>query len=187
MAPAFARAAAWPAADSARHARFCCNPVAGFLPVQRKVRWGTPSASRQSRDRARLARGFAPQAVIDGDGEQPRAASCAPGASAPPAPAARWNRDRRRRRGRERAHRASGSNSVFASAAETGAASSAADTLLFSLDTLLHAGRCTGKFAQDLTERRAGGFLLAERGERLSEPQQRVRRLGRSPHIWSRR
>src|SRR6185503_6095846 len=73
---------------------------------------------------------------------------------------------------------ASGANSVFASAAETGAASSAADTLLFSLDTLLHTGRCTGKLAQDLAERRAGGFLLAERGKRLSKPQQRVRRLG---------
>src|SRR6476619_7465830 len=73
---------------------------------------------------------------------------------------------------------ASGSNSVFASAAETGAASSAADTLLFSLDTLLHTGRCTGKLAHDLAERRAGGFLLAERGKRLSKPQQRVRRLG---------
>src|SRR3954447_2608745 len=73
---------------------------------------------------------------------------------------------------------ASGSNSVFASAAETGAASSAADTLLFSLDTLLHTGRCTGKLAQDLAERRAGGLLLAERGKRLSKPQQRVRRLG---------
>src|SRR3954454_15836954 len=73
---------------------------------------------------------------------------------------------------------ASGSNSVFASAAETGAASSAADTLLFSFHTLLHTGRCTGKLAHDLAERRAGGFLLAERGKRLSQPQQRVRRLG---------
>src|SRR6476660_2072923 len=72
---------------------------------------------------------------------------------------------------------ASGSNSVFASAAETGAASSAADTLLFSLDTLLHARRCTGKFTQDFAERRAGRFLLAERGKRLPKPQKCVGRL----------
>src|SRR5262249_15324520 len=69
---------------------------------------------------------------------------------------------------------ATGSTSVFASAAEPGAVSSATDTLLFSLDALLHARRCARVLAQDLAERRAGRLLLAERGERLSEAQQRI-------------
>src|SRR6266508_2332903 len=73
---------------------------------------------------------------------------------------------------------ARGPNSVFASAGETGAASSAADTLLFPLDALLQARRCAGKLARDLAERRAGRFLLAERGERLPEAEQRVGRPG---------
>src|SRR5207245_15111 len=47
---------------------------------------------------------------------------------------------------------ASGANNAFASAAESGAASSAADTLLFSLDPLLHRGRCAWKFAQEAME-----------------------------------
>src|SRR5882757_8329112 len=67
-------------------------------------------------------------------------------------------------------------NSAFASAAETGAAS-AADTLLFPVDALLHADRRARIFAQDLAERRTGRFLLAERRERLPEPQQGVGRL----------
>src|SRR5262245_17789345 len=70
---------------------------------------------------------------------------------------------------------ANGSNSAFASAAET--ASSAAGTLLFSLDPLLHARRGARKFAQHLAERRAGRLLLAEHGERLSEAAQRIGRL----------
>src|SRR5262249_12379509 len=74
--------------------------------------------------------------------------------------------------------RASGANNLFASAAETGAASSAADTLLFSLDPLLHRGRCARKFAQDFSERCAGRLLLAERGKRLSQAQKRIGRLG---------
>src|SRR5580704_2694703 len=69
-------------------------------------------------------------------------------------------------------------NSVLASAAETGAAASAADTLLFPIDTLLHAERRAGIFAQHLSERRAGGFLLAQHGERLAETQQRIGRPG---------
>src|SRR5262249_23781503 len=74
--------------------------------------------------------------------------------------------------------RASGASNAFASAAETGAASSAADTLLFSLDPLPHRGRRARKFAQDFSERRAGRLLLAERGKRLSEAQKRIGRLG---------
>src|SRR5262245_5538424 len=73
---------------------------------------------------------------------------------------------------------ANGSNSVFASAAETGAASSAADTLLLSLDALPYARGCAREFTQDFAERRAGRLLLAERGERLPEPKQRIGRLG---------
>src|SRR6202030_4175245 len=68
--------------------------------------------------------------------------------------------------------------SVLASAAETGAARSAADTLLFPVDALLHAERRAGIFAQHLSERRAGGLFLAQHRERLAEPQQRVARLG---------
>src|SRR4030095_8351289 len=72
----------------------------------------------------------------------------------------------------------SGVNNAFASAAETGAASSAADTLLFSLDSLLHRRRRARELAQHFAERRAGRFLLAERGERLTEAQKRMGRFG---------
>jgi hypothetical protein len=70
---------------------------------------------------------------------------------------------------------ASGSYSVFASLAET--APSAADTLLFPLDALLHDRGGARKFAHDFAERRARRFLLAERGQRLPEAQERVRGL----------
>src|SRR5262249_59474601 len=69
--------------------------------------------------------------------------------------------------------RASGANNAFASAAETGAASSAADTLLFSLDPLPHRGRRARKLAHDFSARRARRLLLAEHGQRLSQAQQR--------------
>src|SRR6266404_5892837 len=68
-------------------------------------------------------------------------------------------------------------NSVFASATETGAAS-AADTLLFPINALLHAHRRARIFARDLGERRAGRFLLAQGRERLAEAEQRIGRLG---------
>src|SRR5262245_29341669 len=71
-----------------------------------------------------------------------------------------------------------GANSAFASAAETGAASSAADTLLFSLDPLLHRRRRAREFAHHFAERPAGRLLLAERGERLPEAQKRIRCFG---------
>src|SRR5262245_66543147 len=71
---------------------------------------------------------------------------------------------------------ANGSSSAFASTAVT--ASSAAGTLLFSLDPLLHARRGARKFAQHLAERRAGRLLFAEHGEGLSEAEQRIGRLG---------
>src|SRR5215471_2444463 len=74
--------------------------------------------------------------------------------------------------------RRSEANSAFASAAETGAAASAVDTLLFSLDPLLHPRRRAGEFARHFAERCAGRLLLAERGERLSQPQKRVGGLG---------
>src|SRR5439155_22424179 len=69
------------------------------------------------------------------------------------------------------------SNSASASAIET-AAASAADTLLFPVNALLHADRGARILAQNLAERGAGGFLLAQRSERLPEPQQRFGRLG---------
>src|SRR3984957_5680838 len=69
-------------------------------------------------------------------------------------------------------------NSVLASAAETGAARSAADTLLFPVDALLHAERGARIFAQHLAQRRAGRLLLAQHRERLTQPQQRVGRPG---------
>src|SRR6266540_1375133 len=72
----------------------------------------------------------------------------------------------------------SGANSAFASAAETGAASSAADTLLFSLDPLLHRRRRAWELAQHFAERCAGRFLLAERGERLPKAQKRIGSFG---------
>src|SRR5262249_29908875 len=74
--------------------------------------------------------------------------------------------------------RRSEANSAFASAAETGAAASAVDTLLFSLDPLLHPRRRAGEFARDFAERCAGRLLLAERGERLSQAQKRIGGLG---------
>src|SRR6478752_582860 len=62
-------------------------------------------------------------------------------------------------------------NRRSASAASIGL--SAADTLLFPLDRLLDARRCARIFAGDLTEGGAGQFFFIERGERLSQPQQR--------------
>src|SRR5215475_2993308 len=70
------------------------------------------------------------------------------------------------------------SNSVLASAPETGSASSAVDTLLFPVDPLLHADRSARIFAQDFAERCAGGLFLTHGGERLAEPEQRVGRPG---------
>src|SRR5436853_1263673 len=69
-------------------------------------------------------------------------------------------------------------NSVCASAAETGAAWSAAGTLLFPIHALLHAERHPRIFAQHLCERCAGRLLFAKHRERLTKPQQRVGRLG---------
>src|ERR1700674_3980536 len=68
-------------------------------------------------------------------------------------------------------------SSASASDAETGVSSSAFDTLLFPLDALLHGDRGARIFAADLAESGAGRFLLVERGQRLAEPQQRVRCL----------
>src|SRR5882724_11406084 len=69
-------------------------------------------------------------------------------------------------------------NSACASPAETGAASSAVDTLLFPLDALFHVHRGARIFAQDFAERRTSRFLFAQRRQRLPEPQQRIGRLG---------
>src|SRR5262245_10573705 len=69
-------------------------------------------------------------------------------------------------------------NSVSASLEVIGSVRSAAGTLLGRRHALLHAARGLGIFAADLAERGAGRLALAERGERLAEPQQRVGRLG---------
>src|ERR1700761_5278218 len=53
---------------------------------------------------------------------------------------------------------------------------SAMGTLLFPLHVLLHRQRSARIFAQHFAERSARGFLLAERRERLAEPQQRIGR-----------
>src|SRR5688572_14971439 len=66
----------------------------------------------------------------------------------------------------------------FASATETGFASSAADAFLLTVDALSDANRGARVLAQDFRERSAGGFLLSQRRERLPEPQERVGRLG---------
>src|SRR5687767_4044392 len=69
-------------------------------------------------------------------------------------------------------------NKSLASTTESGCAevaALAADTLLFRRHVLLHVGRGSSVFAADLAPGGAGGFLFAERGERLSKPQQRLR------------
>src|SRR5215213_1316703 len=67
-------------------------------------------------------------------------------------------------------------NSAAASETETGS-SDAADTLLFPLRRLLHVRGRLRILAGNFAERCAGRLLLVQRGERLAEPQQRVRRL----------
>src|SRR5579859_1768192 len=54
-------------------------------------------------------------------------------------------------------------------------AASAVGTLLFPLHVLLHGKRRARIFAHHFAERSTGGFLLAERRQRLAEPQQRIR------------
>src|SRR6202035_2940821 len=63
-------------------------------------------------------------------------------------------------------------NSAFASASPT--LPSAAGTLLFPVDALLHAHRGARIFAQHLAERSAGRLLFAKRRKRHAEPQQRI-------------
>src|SRR5436190_107459 len=64
--------------------------------------------------------------------------------------------------------------SVSASAIES-AAKSAADTLLFPVDGLLHARRRAWIFAQDLAEGGTSCFPFTERRQRLPKTQKRVR------------
>src|SRR5690348_11224856 len=68
-------------------------------------------------------------------------------------------------------------NSALNSSSPT--AASAVGTLLFPLHVLLHRKRSARIFAHHLAERSARGLLLAERRQRLSEPQQRIRRASR--------
>src|ERR1051325_2423890 len=66
--------------------------------------------------------------------------------------------------------------SVLSSDAET-AFASAVRTLLFLRHAALHTRGRARIFAPDLGQRRASCFLLVHRGERLTKPQERVRRL----------
>src|SRR5262245_50818354 len=177
MVPAFADLAAAASNRYRAERAACCNPVAGFLPFQRTVRWGTPRwrarrlTARASPADARRKPWSTVTAMSFGpclNALRQRAISINSAVESGPPETARTRAETR----------ASGANNAFASAAETGAASSAADTLLFSLDPLLHRGRCARKFAQDFSERRAGRLLLPERGKRLSEAQKRIGCLG---------
>src|SRR5690349_9653789 len=56
---------------------------------------------------------------------------------------------------------------------------SALRPLLLAVDRGFDAGGSARIFAADLAEGGAGGLLLLQRGERLAEPQQRIRSLGR--------
>src|SRR5579872_2063732 len=69
------------------------------------------------------------------------------------------------------------SNNAFASSSRS--ASSAMATLLFSIHRLLYVGGSMRIFAQNFAERRTGGFLLAQSGQRLAEPQQGLGRARR--------
>ena len=57
-----------------------------------------------------------------------------------------------------------------------GAAASAADAFLLTVDALPDRDRGARIFAQDFRERGASGLALAHRRQRLAEPQQRIRR-----------
>src|SRR5437016_11668697 len=65
-------------------------------------------------------------------------------------------------------------NSFAASRAEIGA-TSAARTLLFPLDALLEDDGGAGIFASDFIERGTCRVFLAQRGQRLAEPEQGIR------------
>ena len=86
------------------------------------------------------------------------------------------NPDRRKPRGSIRAHSSRPQNSAFASSSRTACQQwtrfCSRSTFCFTLERSLRI------FAQHFAERSAGGFLLAERGERLAETHQRVRRTG---------
>src|SRR5438309_9194311 len=72
-------------------------------------------------------------------------------------------------------------NNAAVSTAVTGRAAgavSAAHTLLFRGDAGLHVRRSARIFAPDLRPGSAGHFLFAQRRQRLTEPQQRIRRFG---------
>src|SRR5579872_2646121 len=69
--------------------------------------------------------------------------------------------------------------SVLASAAEREGVS-AVGTLVFPLDALLHADRGARIFTSDFVQGRTSGILFAQGRQRLTKPQHRVGRLGRS-------
>src|SRR6266508_2261923 len=149
-------------------------PVAGLVPAQRTVRCSTLSS------RARRLTAFA-------SSTEPGRRPCSTVTATSFGP--RFNRARQRAASQSSAVEsgppetartmaalgARSANSAAASADRTGR--SAAGTLLFPLDALLHGRRQAGILAPDLDEGGAGGLLLLERRERLAEPQQGVGRL----------
>src|SRR6266540_6214368 len=151
-------------------------PVRGFFPLQRTVRCATSSlaASRLTAAASRRAPGRNPWSTVTAisfgpffsRARQPAINSRRAVESGPPDTAStRLGLFRR------------SANNVAASAWETGSARSAADTLLFPLDVLLHAAGCPRIFPIKLAQGRASCLALAERRERLPEPQQRFRRF----------
>ena len=161
---------------------------------------------RQPLDLARLARGLRAQAVIDGDGDEPRTARDARGASARRATSARRNPGRRRPRARAPARPSSPRTDCFASLCRDRGIvvvrhssaglkpepvaglhqrpTLALNPLLLTIDGRFDAGRGARIFPRHLAERGAGGFLLLQRRQRLAEPQQRIRRLAPICRIW---
>ena len=188
------------------------NPVFGLGAGPAHGAMGQIEAARQAFDGARLLRGFGAQAVIDRDGDEPRAAR----QRAAPARRKPHQRDRVRTAGdREDDAPARPSSPrtgvlhpmrrwrncrrAWAPPADVeslskpghapspaGCADPARQTRALALHPLLltvhgrfDAARGARIFPRHLAERGAGGFLFLQRRQRLSEPQQRVRRLRR--------
>jgi hypothetical protein len=141
------------------------------------VRCGDTEPAREPLHRRGFARGFRPQPVIDGDGDEfgraleplfdslaQRAAMTRSAVESEPPETARIKPAQIFKTTEQRVR------FVVANAW------SAMATLLFSIHGLLHARRSARIFAQHFTERGAGRFLFAQSRERLAKPQQRFRR-----------
>ena len=151
----------------------------GLRPVQRNVRCSTPSRAGEPLRPPCFAR------RLLAAGRDRSVTAMQLGATAQRrAPARGQHHQRRRIRSagdgqhqcRKRSCRPS--KSGFASAAEIGDASSAADAFLLTVDALPDRDRRARIFAQHFRERRAGRLALAHRRQRLPETQQRIGRAG---------